>query len=324
MAELDIVPRSLRTGRAPGPDTISCDLIQGSPYILKLFLLDHFNHCLSTSSVPDSWTLSDVVMLVKKIQQDTRDLSNYRPISLTNTMYKVYASLIQKRLSHFFDDRIRSTQFGFRANRSTTQPIHIMRRILEVFERQQNSFHVLFLDWSKAFDSVTFAAIESALHHMGVPLAFVKNNFVPLIVRDAGNASEISSQTRGLRQGCPLSPYLFNFVLSHLFHDVEESYISQFGLLSGVINTPFPFWDLEYADDTALLSNSAQQISRLLRLLRKEASTSGLHFNFDKCAHMRLHSDERISFSPFLESLCQCNQCNGTHPSITQFPYLTK
>ena len=151
---------------------------------------------------------------------------------------RLAASLIQKRLSFFFDDRIRSTQFGFRANRSTTQPIHIMRRILEVFERQQNSFHVLFLDWSNAFDSVTFPAIESALHHMGVPLAFVKNNFVPFIVRDAGNASEISSQTRGLRQGCPLSPYLFNFVLSHLFHDVEESYISRFGLLSGVINTP--------------------------------------------------------------------------------------
>ena len=108
-------------------------------------------------------------MLVKKIQQDTRDLSNYRPISLTNTMYKIFASLIQQRLSHFFDERIRSTQFGFRAKRSTTQPIHIMRRILEVFERQQNSLHLLFLDWSKAFDSVTFSAIESSLVHFGVP-----------------------------------------------------------------------------------------------------------------------------------------------------------
>ena len=66
MAELNIVLRSLSTGRAPGPDSIPADMIKGSPYILKLFLLDHFNHCLSTSTVPDSWALSEVVMLVKK------------------------------------------------------------------------------------------------------------------------------------------------------------------------------------------------------------------------------------------------------------------
>ena len=58
-------------------------------------------------------------MLVKKIQHDTRDLSNYRPISLTNSMYKIFASLIQKRLSDYFDENIRSTQFGMRAKRST-------------------------------------------------------------------------------------------------------------------------------------------------------------------------------------------------------------
>ena len=66
MAELNIVLRSLSKGRALGPDTITADMLKGSPYILKLFLLDHFNHCLATSTTPDSWALSEVVMLVKK------------------------------------------------------------------------------------------------------------------------------------------------------------------------------------------------------------------------------------------------------------------
>ena len=96
MAELNIVLRSLSKGRAPGPDSITTEMLKGAPHILKLFLLDHFNHCVATSSTPDSWALSEVVMLVKKIQNDTRDLSNYRPISLTNSMYKIFASLIQK------------------------------------------------------------------------------------------------------------------------------------------------------------------------------------------------------------------------------------
>ena len=191
MAELNIVLRSLSRGRAPGPDSITTEMLKGSPYILKLFLLDHSNHCVATSSTSDSWALSEVVMLVKKIQNDTRDLSNYHPISLTNSMCKIFASLMQKRLSHHFDDRIRSTQFGFRAKCSTTQPIHIMRRILEVFERQQNSLHLLFLDWSKAFDSVSFQAIESALLHFGVPTTLVKSilslySSPKFTVRDAG------------------------------------------------------------------------------------------------------------------------------------------
>ena len=69
MAKLNIVLRSLTKGRAPGPDTITTDMLKGSPYILKLFLLDHFNHCLSTSTTPDSWALSEVVMLVKKFSR---------------------------------------------------------------------------------------------------------------------------------------------------------------------------------------------------------------------------------------------------------------
>ena len=68
MAELNIVLRSLSRRRAPGPDTITTDMLKGSPYVLKLFLLDHYNHCLSTSTTPNSWTLSKAVMLVKKIQ----------------------------------------------------------------------------------------------------------------------------------------------------------------------------------------------------------------------------------------------------------------
>ncbi len=325
MAELNTVLRSLSSGRAPGPDTIPADLLKGSPYILKLFLLDHFNHCFSTSTVPDSWALSEVVMLVKKIQNDTRDLSNYRPISLTNSMYKVFASLLQKRLAYYFDDHIRSSQFGFRSKRSTCQPIHIMRRILEVYERQQQPLHLLFLDWSNAFDSVTFPAIESSLLHFGVPPAFVSSimslyQSPKFRVRDAGHTSSVFSQTRGLRQGCPLSPYLFNFVLSHMFQDVEDSYVAQYGLLSGVINTSSPLWDLEYADDTVLLSNSAEQITRLLHLLQREASVRGLLLNFDKCAHLRLNSLERVPFSPNLFSPCDCTSCLGVQNPTSFVP----
>ena len=77
-------------------------------------------------------------------------------------------------------------------------------------------------------------------------------------------------------------------MLTHLFSDVEHKYVNTFGLLSGVINTPSPLWDLEYADETAFLWNSAEQITRLLHLIQLEEFKRGLILNEDKCEHLRL------------------------------------
>ena len=87
MEELNIVLRALGKRKASGPDAIPAELLQGAPYILRLYLLDHYNHCFQTGQAPSSWLHSEVVMLVKNYQKDTKLLSNYRPISLTNTMY---------------------------------------------------------------------------------------------------------------------------------------------------------------------------------------------------------------------------------------------
>ena len=146
MEELNLVLRKLGTRKAPGPDKLPAELLKTSPYILKLFLLSHFNARCETGTAPSSWLVSEVVMLVKDSKKDTRSVDNYRPISLTNTIYKVYASLLQRRLVHHFDSDIRERQFGFRPNRSTTQPVHITRRIIDVHERQLEPLHALFLD----------------------------------------------------------------------------------------------------------------------------------------------------------------------------------
>ena len=76
--------------------------------------------------MPDHFILAEVVMLYKK--GATADPANYRPISLLNSCYKLYASMIQRRLVAM-DKRIGEAQFGFREARSTSQPLYILRRL---------------------------------------------------------------------------------------------------------------------------------------------------------------------------------------------------
>ena len=136
-------------------------------------------------------------------------------------------------------------------------------------------------------------------------------------VHDSGFTSDVHQQLGGVRQGCPLSPYLFVLCMSALFRHVELFYESHFSQIAGVINRPFPLWDLQYADDTVLLAHSPIALTRLLHTLQILALDIGLELNFSKCEHIALHSCERIRFCPDLNSeQCPCNLCfSSTEPS---------
>ena len=99
----------------------------------------------------------------------TSDLANYRPISLLNTMYKLFASVVQARLSTGIDKHMHCTQYGFRQARSTHQAIHIIRRIMEMGESTTNKIILVLLDWEKAFDKFTREGLFSALERANIP-----------------------------------------------------------------------------------------------------------------------------------------------------------
>ena len=115
-----------------------------------LGILNIFNKWWDNENIPEEQLQARVVMIYKK--GDTSKYENYRPISLLNSMYKIYAAIIQRRLAEKLDKHLQSTQYGFRQDKSTADAIHLIRRISEHGQQTNNKLHMVLLDWEKAFD----------------------------------------------------------------------------------------------------------------------------------------------------------------------------
>ena len=120
-------------------------------------------------------------------------------------------------------------QFGFRSSRSTIDPLFCLRRLTDVVEQGHDKFILIFLDWEKAFDKISHEKMFQSLHRMSIPVeildaikAIYQKPMFQVMHRD--KFSSWLSQRTGIRQGCPLSPYLFIVTMHVLFHDVHRRF----------------------------------------------------------------------------------------------------
>ena len=132
-----------------------------------MVILKVMNYCWESESMPEEFELAEVVTLYKK--GNVEDPSNYRPISLLQALYKLYAALIKNRLADKLEEKIWKTQYGFRKAKSTEQPLYITRRLQDYAEESNESLVLLFLDWEKAFDKVDQVELIEAINGLNIP-----------------------------------------------------------------------------------------------------------------------------------------------------------
>ena len=144
----------------------------------------------------------------------------------------------------------------------------------------------LFLDWKQAVDSLDHTAMIIALKGFGLASdlidiilsLYTDATFTVMGRSDQTATGKVSS---GIRQGCPLSPYLFIIALSVIFEDLDGVLLDK-GIPTNTWSEGNPIYDLEYADDTLLMSLTTPQLQNFLQELEGEASLYGMSLNTTK------------------------------------------
>eukprot|EP00975_Prorocentrum_lima_P006909 1484463-Prorocentrum_lima.AAC.1 len=162
---LSLVLHEFKKHKAPGPDQVPMELYQYLPREQKIELLTLLNQWYIEGSTPDHLTDAQVVLIYKK--GDTNKFENYRPISLLNSLYKIYAALLKLVLEEHIEHKLDPMQYGFRARKSTGHALFCVRRIAEEGERTGNPTYMLLLDWRQAFDKVRHEALFACLQRLG-------------------------------------------------------------------------------------------------------------------------------------------------------------
>ena len=219
---LDDLQRAIQKskgGKAPGPDQVRNELFMLLDREGEAALLSIYNKCWEEGDIPGPWAEAIVVSIYKGKGLDT-DVTNYRPISLLNTIYKIYAAMLQHRLAKSSEHFLRSRQYGFREGRGTQQPIFVLRRAMEWAEMTNKPLQLLFLDWKQAFDSLDHTAMLEALRRFGVSELMLKTiqaiyQSPTFYTRGPDHTAAAGSVHSGIRQGCPLSPSIYYSTHSH-------------------------------------------------------------------------------------------------------------
>jgi hypothetical protein len=272
--------KGLKSGKAVGPDGVAAEMLKhgGEPMVrlLHRYVLAAYR----AGKAPLLWKCASIVPVYKR-KGERCVRGNHRGISLLSIAGKVYTSILRRRLKAHRDARTRDNQAGFRSGRGCVDHIFTLRQMIERRLLYNKPFVIVFVDFAAAFDSVHRESLWKAMAADGVPreiIAAVKDLYSgsKCTVRVYGRTSREFTVETGVKQGCILSPLLFNIII-----DWVAGKVAYHG--GGVtIADNFQVIDLDYADDIALCGEDAADAQRLLVELDAHAAPLGMNVSVKK------------------------------------------
>lgn len=272
-------------------------LIQAGKHALTPVLARLFTAVFRSGCFPPEWALGAITPVFKK--GDTTDPNNYRGITVGHVLGKLYALVINARLTTWLETRgLRAQgQAGFRQGRSTVDNCFILRALAERARARGVKLYCCAVDFEKAFDSVDRELLWAALCRAGIGgcmLGTVQAMYadVPVCVRSAEGLSGCFQSVLGVKQGCPLSPLLFGIFLDDWEGHLQSTLGSAAALPSLAGHTIPP---LLFADDMFLIATSAAGLQAQLHCLQGYCNAKKLTVNSAKTQVMILRPGGRGS-----------------------------
>ena len=286
LSELSAVVKQLKSSKAFGPDNIPA-LLWKDPHFSTI-LLNLCNHTFSTLTPPKIWRTSQIIPVPKK--GDLSLANNYRGISLMSIAAKIYNKLLLNRLIPVVEPILRKNQNGFRRGRSTLSQILCLRRLIEESNMSKIDLALVFVDFSKAFDSVDRSKMFEILRLYGIPegiVAAIKVMYTDnsSTVMTTDGETQAFPTLAGILQGDTLAPFLFIMVVDYIMR-VSVDTITEKGYLlhprRGSRQPAEYLTDTDFADDIALISQSLEHAQDLLQSLEQASNGVGLYLNETK------------------------------------------
>lgn len=278
-------------------------------HLLQGRLRAWFTGMMGRGGMPQAWRPVRIQAIYKK--GDPLDPENYRPIAITSVLYRLYASMVTLATSHWADRRqlIPREQFGFQRRRSTVQAAFVLRHAAHarLAEGQRNKLHCVFVDFAKAYDSVPHELLWQHLRErLRMPaglLAAIMKLYDGAVyeLRDGHKRTGQVPCTRGIKQGCPLSPLLFSLYICDLPRTLRNQGPAE-GIAIGHSTTAARLQCIMFADDLTLLASSKEGAQHMLDTLHGYATAKGLTVNVGKTEVMVYGEQlarQRIARTPY-------------------------
>ena len=287
--------KNLKSNKAQGLDMISNEMIKNSPKPILDILYKFINLCLDKSFIPSSWCLD----LINPFYKDGthNDPNNYRGICISSALLKIICTLLDNRIQEFCTkkDIISKNQIGFKRNHRTSDHLLTLKAIVKKYVSiGKKKLFACFVDLKKAFDSVWHKGLFYKVKNIGIygkSLDLIKDIYkkTKCAIKINNRRTEFFEYTKGVRQGCPLSPSLFNIFLNDLFEILDNNNDSNITL-----DHNYKVNALMYADDLILLAETEKGLQNQIIKLNIFCDRWNLSINSKKTKVMTFNRGNRL------------------------------
>lgn len=283
--------KGMKNGSSPGLDGMTTEFLKFFWLKIRDVVVQSFNESFTNGSLSYRQKLAVITLIHKGKDLPKNKLGNWRPISLTNTDYKLLAKILATRLSKVIEKVINRDQVGYIKGRHVSTTLRTIDDIIEFYRLKEKPGILLALDFQKAFDSISKPYMLYAFKKFGFGESFIK--WVQVLFSDTkscmiynGWISESFQVNNGIRQGCPFSPLAFIVGVELLALKIRHS-----EACGGIdITADKILRVLLYADDITVFVKNRNNVRILLAILDRFSQFSGLRLNKQKSEAMGIGS----------------------------------